>query len=197
MTRSRSRSTPAPAKPAKPADTAVINGYVNAVNDTASQKLTGTAENGSTVKIYDNGNFVTSTTADASTGAWSYTIGALADASTHSYTVTATDAAGNVSAVSDALSFTVDTTAPTISWTPATATGVQAGAISLGTLASDSNLSSLVISGATAGAVLSDGINSYSFSWSNGFRRYSHMELVGAEDYFSERYQFYAHRGRK
>jgi len=49
-----------------------INAYVNAVNDTVNQKLTGSAENGSTVTIYDNGNFVGS-----STGGWSFPIGQL------------------------------------------------------------------------------------------------------------------------
>src|SRR6516165_5425950 len=101
-----------PAKPAAPADSAVVNGYVNAANDTATQALTGTTENGSTVTIYDNGAQVGTTTASASTGAWSFGIGTLADASAHSYTVTTTDAAGNVSQPSAALNFTVDTTPP-------------------------------------------------------------------------------------
>ena len=39
--------------------------FVNAANDTAAQVLTGTAENSSTVTIYDNGNFVGSTAADS------------------------------------------------------------------------------------------------------------------------------------
>ena len=93
-----------------PADTAVVNGYINAAHDANNQVLTGTAENGSTVTIYDNGTQVGTTTADATTGVWSFPIGQLADASTHSYTVTATDAAGNVSQPSFALNFTVDTT---------------------------------------------------------------------------------------
>ena len=101
--------TTAPATPAAPADSAVVNGYVNAAHDTAAQALTGTAEDGSTVTIYDNGTQVGTTTANASTGAWSFPIGVLADGSTHSYTVTATDAAGNVSQPSAALSFVVDT----------------------------------------------------------------------------------------
>jgi hypothetical protein len=106
-----------PDTPAAPTDSAVVNGYVNAAHDTANQALTGTADNGSTVTIYDNSNFVGSTTADASTGAWSLPIGQLADGSTHSYTVTATDANGNVSQPSDALNFLVDTTAPKITIT--------------------------------------------------------------------------------
>jgi ribosomal protein L6P/L9E len=100
--------------PAAPSDTAVVNGYVNAAHDTADQVLTGTAENNSTVTVYDNNVQVGTATADAATGAWSFPIGVLADASTHSYTVTATDAAGNVSKPSGALIFAVDTTAPTV-----------------------------------------------------------------------------------
>ena len=106
--------TTAPATPAAPSDSAVINGYVNAANDTAGQALTGTAEDGSTVTVYDNSTQVGTTTADAATGAWSFTIGTLADASTHGYTVMATDAAGNVSQASPALSFVVDTVTPTV-----------------------------------------------------------------------------------
>jgi Bacterial Ig-like domain len=97
--------------PAAPTDSAVVNGYVNA---TAVQALTGTADNGSTVTVYDNGTQVGTTKADASTGIWSFPVGVLADGSTHSYTVTATDAAGNVSQPSDVLNFLVDTTAPTV-----------------------------------------------------------------------------------
>jgi probable HAF family extracellular repeat protein len=103
-----------PDTPAAPTDSAVVNGYVNAAHDTASQKLTGTADNGSTVTVYDNGNFVGSTTADASTGSWSLPIGQLPDAGAHGYTVTATDADGNVSQPSAALNFLVDTTPPSI-----------------------------------------------------------------------------------
>src|ERR1019366_5405056 len=104
--------TTAPATPAAPSDIAVVNGTVNAAHDTAAQALTGSAENGSTVTIYDNSAQIGTATANATTGAWSFTLGTLADASTHSYTVTATDAAGNVSQPSTALAFTVDTTAP-------------------------------------------------------------------------------------
>src|SRR4029077_19429282 len=111
--------TTPPATSATPTDSAVVNGYVNAANDTAAQALTGTTENGSTVTIYDKGAQVATTTANATTGAWSFGIGTLADASAHSYTVTTTDAAGNVSQPSAALNFTVDTTPPA---TPATPT---------------------------------------------------------------------------
>jgi large repetitive protein len=108
-----------PATPAAPADGAVVNGYIDAARDTAAQALTGSAEDGSTVTVYDNGTQIGTTTANASTGHWGFLIGQLADGSTHSYTVTATDAAGNASQQSTALSFTVDITPPVTPAAPA------------------------------------------------------------------------------
>lgn len=103
--------TVAPAQPTAPGDDAVAGGYVNAAHDTAGQTIGGTAEAGSLVTIFDNGTQVATAIADG-TGVWSWQVGVLADGSAHSYTVTATDAAGNVSAASAALAFTVDTAAP-------------------------------------------------------------------------------------
>src|SRR6185437_13782618 len=104
--------TSAPAQPPAPTDTSVQNGFVNAANDTAAQTLTGTAEAGSTIKIFLNGsNTAAFTTTADGLGHWSQTVGHLADGS-YSYTVTATDAAGNTSAPSATLSFIVDTAAP-------------------------------------------------------------------------------------
>src|SRR5271170_6116998 len=94
-------------------DASVVNGYVNAANDTTTQALTGTAGAGDTINVYLNGSTTPAftTTANAVTGAWSVTLGALANGS-YSYAATATDAAGNTSSLSSRLSFTVDTTAP-------------------------------------------------------------------------------------
>jgi hypothetical protein len=61
--------------------------------------VSGTAEPGSTVKVYDAGTLVATTTADSS-GAWSVSI--TVAAGDHTLTATATDAAGNTSAVSAA-----------------------------------------------------------------------------------------------
>src|SRR5262245_33401972 len=72
--------------------------------------LTGTAAAGSTVNTYDGSTLLGTATANGS-GAWTFTTGTLADA-THSFTARASDAAGNMSAVSAALSVTVDTVAP-------------------------------------------------------------------------------------
>ncbi|RYE26279.1 MAG: hypothetical protein EOP45_04045, partial [Sphingobacteriaceae bacterium] len=93
--------------------TTPASGIVSSNNKPA---VSGTAEAGSTVTIYDGTVVIGTTTADAS-GNWSYTLTtALADGS-HSLTITATDAAGNVSAASVATTITVDTVAPLVAVT--------------------------------------------------------------------------------
>ncbi|WP_237712974.1 Ig-like domain-containing protein [Serratia sp. M24T3] len=87
-------------------NTVVPNG--GSTNDT-TPTLSGVAEGGSTVKVYDNGVLLGTTTA-AANGAWSFTTGVLATGS-HPLTVTATDAAGNVGAAT-AATVVIDTTAP-------------------------------------------------------------------------------------
>ena len=72
--------------------------------------LTGTAEAGSTVNVYDGATLLGSANANGS-GAWSFTTAALTNGA-HSLTATATDAAGNTGVASTALSVTIDTTAP-------------------------------------------------------------------------------------
>jgi len=72
--------------------------------------LSGTAEAGTTIKIYDGTTLVGTVTATG--GAWSYTP-TLGDGQ-HSFTVTATDAAGNVSDPTAAFVVNVDATAPTV-----------------------------------------------------------------------------------
>ncbi|RZT04110.1 Ig-like domain (group 3) [Duganella sp. CF402] len=75
----------------------------------ATPRLTGKAEAGATITLYDGATAVGSTVAD-SKGAWSITASTLADGK-HSFTVTATDVAGNTSKASAALSVTTDGTA--------------------------------------------------------------------------------------
>ena len=72
--------------------------------------LTGTAQANSTVRVYDGATLLGTVTANGS-GAWSFTTATLADGA-HSFTATATDAAGNTSAASSALSVTIDSGAP-------------------------------------------------------------------------------------
>ena len=72
--------------------------------------VSGTAEPGSTVELFDGTASKGTVQADGS-GSWSTALGGVGEGS-HSYTAKATDAAGNVSAASDASTVMVDTTAP-------------------------------------------------------------------------------------
>ena len=121
--------TTPPAAPTNLADSAISGGIVNALSDTTTQALTGSAEAGSTVTVYDGTHKLGTTTADAKTGAWSYTLGVLANGS-HSLTATATDTAspGNTSDASSALTFTVDTSNHITGISSSTPSGTHLGA---------------------------------------------------------------------
>lgn len=91
-------------------DTAGPNGTTaDGLTNDNTQTLTGTAESGASVEIFDNMVSLGTVTADGS-GNWSFTTAALADGA-HSFTAVQTDLAGNVSAASAATVVTVDTQA--------------------------------------------------------------------------------------
>ncbi len=77
----------------------------------AQPTLSGTAEAGSTVKIFDNGVLIGTVTATG--GAWSFTPTPALSDGLHPLTITATDAAGNTSGPTTAFVVNVDATAPT------------------------------------------------------------------------------------
>ena len=94
-------------------DVGPLTGNLNngqATND-ARPTLSGTAEANSTVKIYDNGTLIDTVSADGG-GAWIFTPGTALSNGNHTLTVTATDAAGNVSSTSAGFNIVVDTVAP-------------------------------------------------------------------------------------
>ena len=78
-------------------------------NDT-TPTLSGTAEAGSTVTIYQNETEVGTTTANVDSQ-WTFTPSLTEDGS-YFFTATATDAAGNVSDASSTYTITLDTAAP-------------------------------------------------------------------------------------
>jgi hypothetical protein len=128
-------TSPPPTTVAAPtglADAAIVGGYVDQAHDTSAQTLTGTAPPGATVTVYyaySQGIKAGTTTANATTGAWSYHLGDIANGN-YTLTATATDAAGHVSGPSAALNFTVATTAPAApSGAPAAPTGLADAAI--------------------------------------------------------------------
>jgi hypothetical protein len=86
------------------------NGYATG----STPVVTGAAEANSTVKVFTADNtLVGTTTADAS-GAWSLTTKAFVDGTGYSIFATATDAAGNTSAASGAVTFNIDAHAPVV-----------------------------------------------------------------------------------
>ncbi|MRS17313.1 BapA prefix-like domain-containing protein [Enterobacteriaceae bacterium RIT691] len=89
--------------------------------------LSGTAEAGSTVKIYDGPTLVGTTTADGS-GKWTVTTITLGDGP-HAFTATSTDTAGNVSGASQAFNVTIDTVAPGMPVVLTVADDVPGGAV--------------------------------------------------------------------
>ncbi|MGY0575808.1 Ig-like domain-containing protein [Bradyrhizobium sp. RDM12] len=72
--------------------------------------LSGTAEAGNTVEVFDGAKLIGTAVADAN-GAWSFATSVLADGA-HSFSTKAVNAVGNVSAASGALAVTIDTVAP-------------------------------------------------------------------------------------
>ncbi|WP_051916832.1 Ig-like domain-containing protein, partial [Serratia sp. Ag1] len=81
------------------------------VTNDSTPTLNGTAEAGSKVTILDNGQAIGSVTADAN-GKWTFTPDAALKDGNHSLSITAADAAGNVSKPSGGFNIVVDTTAP-------------------------------------------------------------------------------------
>uniref|UniRef100_UPI001FAF1B92 Ig-like domain-containing protein n=1 Tax=Pseudomonas sp. 30_B TaxID=2813575 RepID=UPI001FAF1B92 len=108
--------TVAPSKPSIDSvydDVGAIQGPIanHGVTDDPTPTLSGTAEAGSKVTVYDNGQVMGSVIADAD-GKWSYTPSTGISEGNHDFTVEATDKAGNTSAKSDVFNITTDYTAP-------------------------------------------------------------------------------------
>lgn len=98
--------TTAPAAP-------VINDPPEASYDTdGNLTVSGTAEAGSTVKLFEELDARGTATTDAS-GNWSVAVSGVAEGS-HTYTARATDAASNASETSNTRTVIVDITAPTV-----------------------------------------------------------------------------------
>ena len=94
----------------------------DAVNGNNSVALSGTAGPNTTVTVYDAQTVLGTTPTNAS-GTWSFTIGTLPSGS-QTLTATATDAAGNTSAASNAIDPTIaSASAPTVTSKSITVTG--------------------------------------------------------------------------
>ncbi|MDB5438268.1 MAG: type secretion C-terminal target protein, partial [Caulobacteraceae bacterium] len=118
------------------------------VDHTTAYSLTGTAEAGAAVAIYDGASLVGGDVADAF-GAWSLDLAGLSEG-VHTFSAQATDEAGNVSAASAGLAVNIDAAGPPLTVGQALAADTGASATDLVT-----NDGHVVLSGATsAGAVV-------------------------------------------
>jgi len=116
-TPSISIDTLAPTAPSTPvlsaaSDSGILNS--DKITNVTTPVITGTAEAGSTVTLYDTDGTTVLGTAVATGGNWSITSSVLA-AGTHTLTAKATDVAGNTGTASTGLDMTIDTVVPTIS----------------------------------------------------------------------------------
>lgn len=110
------------------------------ITSATAPTITGSAEDGTSVTLYDTDGVSVLGTAIASGGAWSITSSALGQG-THGLSVTATDLAGNESVRSTVLQLTIDAGAPTalaLSATGASTGGAGSGAALATLSASDS-----------------------------------------------------------
>lgn len=121
--------TASPAAPSVP-DLAAASDSGSASDDNITNLTTptfnGTAESGSTVKLYDVVTQVGSGTAGS--GSYSVAVSTLLPG-IHPISATATDVAGNVSAASSSLSVTIDTLAPAAPTVPDLATASDSGSV--------------------------------------------------------------------
>ncbi|HGF1362135.1 TPA: Ig-like domain-containing protein [Enterobacter cloacae] len=111
--------TDAPVKPTIDAaldDVGSVQGNLanGGTTDDPTPTLSGKAEAGSTVKIYDQNGLLGEVTAKAD-GTWSFSPVAKLPEGEHRFHVTATDKAGNTSSASDDFVLTLDFTAPDVS----------------------------------------------------------------------------------
>lgn len=121
----------------------------NLTND-STPMFTGTAEAGSTVKVFAAGVLVGSGV--ASGGTYSVTVSSLADGM-RTITATATDSSGNESATSAALAVTIDTQAPAAPSVPDLAPASDSGMSSTDNITNDTSptFSGSAEAGATVG----------------------------------------------
>ncbi|SDE56494.1 Ig-like domain (group 3) [Massilia sp. PDC64] len=128
--------------------------------------FTGTAEAGATVTLYDTDGTTVLGSTVATNGTWSIDAATLGEGA-HTVTARATDAVGNASTASSGTTFTVDTTAPTVT------IGSDASALKVGETATitftfsedpgasfawDGTQGDLVVSGGTLSAVTGTGL---------------------------------------
>ncbi len=107
----------APAAPSAPVITAATDSGLSSsdgITNNTKPAFTGTAEVGSTVKIYRDGTLVGTSVAVPASGIYSYTTVTALPNGSYTMTATATDPSSNLSPASSGTPVTIDTIAPTV-----------------------------------------------------------------------------------
>jgi hypothetical protein len=96
-----------------PSPPSITSPQNNTYDTDGSFSVSGSAEAGSTVELFEGTASKGTTKADSSSGAWSISLSGLSEGA-HTYTAKATDAAGNTSTASNSVTVTVDKSAPKV-----------------------------------------------------------------------------------
>ncbi|WP_299590008.1 cadherin-like beta sandwich domain-containing protein [Mucilaginibacter sp.] len=122
--------TQAPAAPSTP-DMLAASDFGTSSTDNKTNlntpTFTGTAEDGSTVTLYDTDGTTSLGSTTATGGNWSI-VSSILSAGAHTITAKATDAAGNTGPASSGLAVTIDITSPTVNIGSSSVASIGAGA---------------------------------------------------------------------
>jgi len=110
---SPTNGSPPPDDTQAPSPPSITSPQNNSYDTDGSFSVSGSAEAGSTVELFEGTASKGTTKADSSSGAWSISLSGLSEGA-HTYTAKATDAAGNTSTTSSSVTVTVDKSAPKV-----------------------------------------------------------------------------------
>jgi probable HAF family extracellular repeat protein len=105
--------SPPPGDSQAPPPPAITSPQNNSYDTDGSFSVSGSAEAGSTVELFEGTTSKGTTKADSSSGAWSIALSGASEGA-HTYTAKATDAAGNTSSVSNSVTVKVDKISPKV-----------------------------------------------------------------------------------
>jgi hypothetical protein len=141
----------------------ITNPQNNTYDNDGILEISGTAEAGSTVELFEGDTSKETATADAQ-GAWSIQLTNVSNGE-HTYTAKATDGAGNASEASDSVKITVDTVAPSASITAPDDGARARGTVNLSADANDDTGVERVEFLVDGNVVGSDASAPYTFAW--------------------------------
>jgi len=104
-------SDPPPADSEAPSAPTITSPQNNSYDSDGSFSVSGSAEAGSTVELFEGTTSMGTTKADSSSGAWSIALSGVSEGA-HTYSAKAKDAQGNTSSASSSVTVTVDAQAP-------------------------------------------------------------------------------------